>query len=692
MVTTSKLRLLLFILFFSALTGLPSAFAQEMSPAAHLRRASLILRGIPPSPQDYAALANAEDVKLKAEELMVGYVLDTQFARRMHFRLRGLFRLADGSYIVGNKDQKEFDESGFESNNSLDQLLYRLILENRSWDELLTAKVYRFKPSPLLDSRKDDLSFFRAVFEQELDPKISVDPLIQPSKVFALDGQLDPKKSQVLAGALTTGRFFNRYQTTKLNQNLGRAAAVLRIFLCEDLQLVILPNVKEDRNLLTLALTGRKSAEDAHSAAASAPSANEKRHAQDPQCQSCHYKLEPIARTFRGSALILNPQPARGGLVFTRADGSLLNEEVIGLGQLGEAIVRQPEYAACQVKHFWNWFIGKDVYLPPERLQKLVQVFDDVGRRPRDFARHLVNAPEFFTPPNANHIVTYGYVAPIFNACNQCHQKINDAPLLDLYPFGIGRDGNRMALEFIGRTVDWNHDGKKASMPPKNAGWQLSPKQMEMLQLWVSQGARNDKGEPQLSPQEVAALLSADKRPQRKKAEPTFDDTFRRYLGGYDLVRSVELFSATQPSAFLQIRDDERTSGGVRNHITGEQHVLHPNSAYAAKVEKLLPSAIPNLKVRVFNQFFAEAKNSGGISLLTAWKAIGIQQQQSIIDIAINLVVGPSVLGKAKQSLVRDNLMKQLKKQSDQDPSLSLDMSLSHTLHALLTSEYFLTY
>src|SRR6185436_19032710 len=82
-------------------------------------------------------------------------------------------------------------------------------------------------------------------------------------------------------------------------------------------------------------------------------------------------------------------------LVFKRKDGSLVNIGGRGLGDLALAITKQPEYAQCQARTFWRWFLGNKP-LSEEKAQELAQTFNSLERKPNHFISYIVNLPEFY--------------------------------------------------------------------------------------------------------------------------------------------------------------------------------------------------------------------------------------------------------------------------------------------------------
>jgi len=501
--------------------------SQELSPSAKLRKLSLALRGVVPRPQEYVEIQNLKSaavdgyLRQKAKQ----YSQDRNYVEKMHRRLLDLFQL----------------KTSDAPKTMLDHLFIRVVVENRSWDELLLTKSYEFG-GPSLSNNLGG-GFLRYVFPEQIK-EASIGAL---NTVSVFDGSLasdDEIKSQVevktpdqkavVAGALTTDRFFQRYPTTKVNKNRKRAAAVFRIFLCDDLKPVILPSKGEDEELLNLGLGRQKPMKVTERA--------EKRHASDPACQSCHYKLDPLASTFQTSSNVLNRTPAPGALTFRRRDGGLTNVRVSGLGELAEAIVKQPEYVQCQVRHFWNWYMGADVALTDERLKELVYAFEKVQRKPNDFVQHLVAQREFYRQPVEGRFeITESHVRPILQRCNQCHESEGTIPAFDTVPIGFDQKDHLRWLKKIRNELDLINNGAQATMPPQEkSDWRLSSREIGLLQTWLATGAKDQSGKPSLSRAEIAELLPESLRKNLPRVEPGFTDGFFRYKSGVDLIASLK--------------------------------------------------------------------------------------------------------------------------------------------------------
>ncbi len=676
------------LVFLASIFFTSVSFAVEISPTAELRRASLLLRGQPPSPAEFDQVLRSQNQRQTINEIIQTYLKSNQFTLRMRTRLQELFRLKQEQIFHKSKLPSPSEESPnnnsrsnnpnyyYGNTNALDQLFLEMISKNLSWDTLLVSKKYQFKKFNENSSRLSDLEFFRWVFNEEISV---VTP--QESGFISLEAKNDKQKS-VLAGSITTSRFYSRNQTTKINKNRRRAAAVFRTFLCDDLKPVILPDASEDKELLKLAIEGH-----IQNNAQENSNSEERRHAEDPQCQSCHYKLDPLAKTFRGSSLVLNSDPSPGALVFRRKDGSMVNIAVSGIGQIAEEITKQPEYAQCQVKHFWNWFVGKDVYLSAKRHKELVESFNNVGRRPLDFISVLISSPEFRTIPAENQLITYSHVEPILQSCNQCHvdkkSKKNKAPDLGKYPFAIDNEDNKDLLKDVAKSMDLKSMGMSKTMPPDEAGWKLSIDDFSILKMWISQGARDDEGRVYLSAKDVNQLLPLDQQNSKLHYKPTFDDTYYRYLSGYDFFTSImSLVSGYAES----INIEDLRPLGFKNPATGAPYISSPNASTIGKISKnaheYVTYYINNLDFSLFGIQSHEK--------IVPWKNFNEKKQTDILNRAIDYAIGPQVMSTQLQekmiSLIKNKISADEKNQNL--PSVEV---LKKALFLILTSERFQT-
>ncbi|MNL12672.1 Cytochrome c [compost metagenome] len=224
-------------------------------------------------------------------------------------------------------------------------------------------------------------------------------------------------------------------------------------------------------------------------------------HGQQADCMSCHYKLDPMGQVFGFSAATVSVKPATGALRFEGADGRKVDIPLRGIGDLGTTIVKQPEYEKCQVSHFWNWYIGKDVPLTSTREEALVKAFNDVGRKPKDFIAYLVSLPEFKEKPQllTEDQLLARRVVKIFKNCNSCHESTGEA-VWDLTDLPYHKDPRRREkmVQELREVLDTENDGRNAEMPPEDSLWKLSPDEFDMIKNWINRGAPDFQGVPQV--------------------------------------------------------------------------------------------------------------------------------------------------------------------------------------------------
>ena len=681
-----------FWLFLFSLFVVNQGYSREISSTAELRRISLLLKGEIPSQSEFNRVLNSSNPRDVIDGIVSEYLKSPQFTLRMRVRVQELFRMRQEdtfhrTKIAGLDDNSNSKKdllgpnASEENTNALDQLVLETISKNASWDNLLISKKYQFKVS---SERKvggqefslmlPDWEFFKSVFPNELG---NVD--YDESNFLHVEAKTKDQKLS-LAGAITTSRFFSRNQTTKVNKNRRRAAAVFRTFLCDDLKPVILPNASEDKENLRLAIEGYPSEAQGEDVIS-----EERLHAEDEQCKSCHFMLEPLAKTFKGSSLALNNKASPGALVFRRRDGTVVNIPAKGIGQIAEEIAKQPEYAQCQVKHFWNWFIGKDVYLPRDREQHLVTEFNRVGRRTQDFIRVLIRLPEFRTIPYENQIITSSYVQPLLQTCNQCHanEKFkNGVPNLQIYPFSNDIDENKQILKDLVKSIDLRKMGESKTMPPRDVSWSLSVDDFNLLNIWISQGARDDRGKIYLTKTQVDRLLPTELQNHKRVYKTTFDDTYFRFLSGYDFKTAIASIFNLQSQDI--INSGPQRALGFKDPANGAPAISTPGVATIESYISELESVIPQYLKKSENIF-----NLSNRELSQDWKLISSQKKRALVKSAIDFTIGPLVMNDKDQkkfiSLIESRVSSLVKNKN----KFSVRDVIGKVLFLILSSEKF---
>jgi hypothetical protein len=196
-----------------------------------------------------------------------------------------------------------------------------------------------------------------------------------------------------------------------------------------------------------------------------------------------------MGRTFLNIGSDLSSDPSPGHLRYARLNGDKVDEDLGGIGDLGRKIVQQPEYVSCQVDWFWRQFIGKDSVLYPNRKQQLIDSFNQVGRRTKDFIRLMVTAPEFREKPVESKQITFDQIAPLLQRCDSCHSSEGWIPT-----FSDGEISPATLLE-MNRRIGLPESN--ADKMPKN--WPLwDARDLQMVKSWLEQGAVNRQGKARL--------------------------------------------------------------------------------------------------------------------------------------------------------------------------------------------------
>jgi len=482
----------------------------RLSEASYLRKLSFHIQGTKPSSNDFRGLESTppEQREQFFNTKINEYLKSPGHQDRMRYRLSELFRLKTPSFdksFLPEQEINQFSEDSSAEDDSLTNLFERLAEDNLSWDELLVGKSYRlFHYDNFSDRLTSDFGFFKLVYAGLPDIHMGVinSPFakLDPKEIKPINITFD-KDDPRIAGALTTRRFFSRYTTTVVNKNRRRAAAVFRIFLCDSM-IPAIPS-KSDRKHEFLDSTFADQFEVTDdmlpgNGGSSAPD----RHGVDPQCMACHSKLDPLGRSFQGSGVVLHPDPFAGRLYFKRKGRENINISGRGIGDLTLAITKQKEYSECQVKWFWDQFIGKDVPLMGTTESELILNFDKVGRRTNDFIKYIVTRPEFRSKPKAVTYVSFGKVKPLLKRCDSCHADEETIPDFSSLPIGWGDKNDELKyLNEMNRRLHLPF-GDKEQMPEDRAkNW--SENDIKLIEKWISDGARNENGTPEIDPNKL---------------------------------------------------------------------------------------------------------------------------------------------------------------------------------------------
>jgi hypothetical protein len=471
------------ILLFHSVASFETAATEtstrtHLSDASYLRKLSFHLRGIQPGTDEYSELSATQPGQRQTffSNKIDQYLSSPHYQDRMMFRLSELFQIQTPSAppVTGGLGPNRLD--------SLLDLFGRMARDNLPWDILLIGKDYNA-------GRVEDIHAFQPIMTN-LTEDLVTSSGVQPVPVHFEASDLR------VAGALTTARFLSRYNTTNVNKNRRRAAAVFRIFYCDPMSPVVPPPKDKKAAVLAQAFGtsvdhGSVTEKDLKDGITISDAA---RHGAQTQCATCHYKLDPLGRTFQNFGLTLNSEPAAGALVFARPGGQKVNIPVKGIGELGAEIAKTPEYTACQVEWFWQQLIGQDVFLLPNRKDELSAEFDRLGRRTNDFVRFLVKAPEFRERPKKVDTLTQLHLSPLLKRCDSCHNAMGA-----IAPFA-GTPSQLIEPELLERMrVRMNlPDDDKQKMPRDWTRW--NTRDLELLKRWLNGGAHDSTGKQQIMP------------------------------------------------------------------------------------------------------------------------------------------------------------------------------------------------
>lgn len=501
------MKKLIFVSLFFALSS-AAAPAPSLSDAGYLRKVSLHIRGVAPSTEEYAQLGSlkmAEDRAQFIQQKISAYLSSQEAEERMIFRLSELFQIRTPTISTLAYDKlpaskrNYIDSQSLFFRDSMTDIFARLSRDNLSWDYLLTGRDYNAFATYTYDGTDiTDYSFFSTLFpnlpESQENPRGNQNNLSEPRPApIPLHFEADDTR---VSGVLTTPRFFSRYVTTNVNKNRRRAAAVFRIFLCDPMFPIIPPPPDRKGAILSNAFNDQLHVGVSEARLESMIKMGDaQRHGSDQRCVACHYKLDPMGRTFQNIGLALSPSPAPGKLTYARAaDGQKFEVPLRGIGDLGKAIARQPEYVSCQIDWFWKEFIGSDVPLTPERKIDLMAKFENVGRRTNDFIRVLVTAPEFRMRPQVSDKISFAQVQPLLKRCDTCHSSVGDIPT-----FSDGKMGGHILLEMRRRLN--LPDGSQDKMPRDWMKWDV--KDLNVVKAWIEQGAVDSSGQAMLAPADL---------------------------------------------------------------------------------------------------------------------------------------------------------------------------------------------
>jgi hypothetical protein len=592
------------ILIFSAFMflALNRTVAQDAtsgpSPQYLLRQLTLKLTGQLPSDQEIKLVSGRSGIELGSQLYKIAKLRTSNenFKRKLHERINEHYRFR---VLVNAPEWKlRFTQNTVYSWRDSDYIIDQVISQNRPWDDLILTKGFVVDRAKTDDRDLIDLTGFwsqRAKFSNLglIEPvtagsaRDELDQLIAPAAFPSLKSdrfsvEPIPGLDSNTAGLLSSKTFFERYATSVTNANYGRAAAVFRIFLCDEMAPKVTASIEDSSQRLEDVFSSMQEAQG-RSLSPGQP-AHSGRHASDPSCQGCHYKLDPMAQSYVGQGTTPNRLPIKGRLIFRNSFGTKIEKSFSGLNGLAQTLVREPEYARCQVKRFWNWYVGNDITLSEQRLSELVKIFDGVGRKPKEFVPLLYVQPEFARGPSD--VINFENVRPILKKCTDCHDANpkNKVPSLTVLPFGGSEASHFEVMTSISKEMDFQGDGSDATMPPKDeTQWQLTENELNRLRMWFFDGGIDATGSATLPLPDGKRLSGLRSRIKIRHSKPSFDETYVRYIERFDL--ELMLRDRLGVKQFCEQSPNDPSALGYKMPFNGQPTSFKPGMAYLDKIQ-----------------------------------------------------------------------------------------------------------
>lgn len=345
-----------------------SASTETVSPppvpsAATLRRASLDLRGVLPSPDDYAVLeANPDDYQVLVEQ----WLEDPRFGPRIRDLFAQIFLTRQDYYYVFASEYGLDNEVSFVASVGDEPLriVSQIIEEDLPWNEVVTG-----------DWTMADHNLAVAF------PVDYPDGLTGWRPVRYTDGRPP-------AGVLATNSLWWRYPTNTSNLNRGRANAISRILLCND---YLSRPVEFDRNVDLLDEGAINEALQTNAG-----------------CISCHATLDPLASYLWGffynaptsavDATYYHPEREYWWQNTSGVAPGYYGEPSYTLEDLGQQIAADSRLPECAVETVFEQLIQRESALEDtQAMVDLREIFlgDDLNLR--SLIRAVMARPEYRT-------------------------------------------------------------------------------------------------------------------------------------------------------------------------------------------------------------------------------------------------------------------------------------------------------
>lgn len=315
-------------------TGEPEADVEVefLSPAEHLLRISMALRGVRPSLEELDAVEADADA---LEGIVDSYLDSARFgATVMDMHNEALLVEPDYAYYpagfpnIGPLEGRDFYEVNRDVMQAPLRLVEHVVMNDLPYREVVTGEY---------TLANDTVA---AVWDIPYDGA-------GEWQVTAWDDGRDN------AGVLSDSWLFQRHRSTDANANRGRANLIASAFLCADFTST---DVDVD---VSVDLSDPQAVADAV--------------LENPSCATCHAQLDPLASYFRGFFPLYVPQEQEEEedpypmelpwyeelfpelLGVPMLPPAYFGQEGDGLGFLGQRIAEDPRFTSCTVRRFWSY-------------------------------------------------------------------------------------------------------------------------------------------------------------------------------------------------------------------------------------------------------------------------------------------------------------------------------------------------
>lgn len=300
----------------------------SMAPLDWVIRASLDLRGVRPSTDELNRVIRHPG---QAEQLVVGFLDDERFPGRVADLWAEVYLTRAEAfpvpYEVWGFDPAEVTPSDYTAaiGGEALQVLARVAADDLPWTDLVVA----------------DWTMANEVIGR-------IWPVDYPAGASGWQ-QVRYTDGRPSAGLLSTNGLWWRFGSTDSNANRGRAAALSRLFVCQDYSNI---SVGFDASLDLL---------DAEAVQFAVRN--------DPNCTSCHTTLDPLASYLYGFFYVEPNSPIDAAIYHPDRElayrrGSVLEPAFLGesgytLTDLGYQIAGHPDFADCAVEQAWELLLRR---------------------------------------------------------------------------------------------------------------------------------------------------------------------------------------------------------------------------------------------------------------------------------------------------------------------------------------------